>query len=65
MPQNQKNSAAYAAGTVIAWCFIIAIFVGFFYFALYFQKQNLGIYDIEKRLNRLENTIMNKGIQDE
>ena len=65
MPQNQKNSAAYAAGTLLAWCFIIAIFVGVFYFGIYLQKQALGIYDIEKRLNRLENTIMNKGIQDE
>jgi len=44
---------------------VYGIFVGIFYFALYFQKQTLGIYDIEKRLDRLENTIMNKGIQDE
>jgi uncharacterized membrane protein YciS (DUF1049 family) len=63
MSQNQKNSAAYAAGSILAWCFIIGIFVGIFYFALYLQKQSLGIYDIEKRLDRLENTIMNKGIQ--
>ena len=34
-----------------------------FYAAVYVQKETLGVYDIEKRLDRLENTIINKGAQ--
>ncbi len=65
MTETNKNSLAYTAGTLLAWCFIIGMFVGGFYFAIYVQKQTLGIYDVEKRLDRLENTIMNKGVQNE
>lgn len=63
MAETKKSSAAHLAGLLLGWCFIVALFVMIFYAAVYVQKETLGIYDIEKRLDRLENTIINKGAQ--
>ena len=63
MAETKKSSAAYFAGLLLGWCFIILLFVMLFYVAVYVQKETLGVYDIEKRLDRLENTIINKGAQ--
>ena len=65
MAETKKSSAAYFAGLFLGWCFIILLFVMLFYVAVYVQKETLGVNDIEKRLDRLENTIMNKGVQNE
>ena len=63
MAETKKSSAAYFAGLLLGWWFIVALFVMIFYAAVYVQKETLGIYGIEKRLDRLENTIINKGAQ--
>ena len=63
MAETKKSSAAYFAGLLLGWCFIVALFVMIFYAVVYVQKETLGIYGIEKRLDRLENTIINKGAQ--
>ena len=65
MSEKKKNSAAWYAGTLIGWFVIIGIFVCLFYSALYIQKQILGIYDIEERIERLENVIINNSIKNE
>ena len=65
MTEKKKNSAAWYAGTLIGWFVIIAIFIGIFYSGVYIQKEVLGIYDIEKRIERLENAIINKSVQNE
>ena len=63
MAETKKSSASYFAGLLLGWCFIVGLFVMIFFAAVYVQKETLGIYGIEKRLDRLENTIINKGAQ--
>ena len=65
MRDKKKNSVAWYAGTLIGWFVIIGIFVGLFYSGVYIQKQILGIYDIEERIERLENVIINNSIKNE
>ena len=65
MTEKKKNSAAWYAGTLIGWFVIIGIFIGIFYFGVYIQKEVLDIYDIEKRIERLENVIINKSVKHE
>ncbi len=49
----------------MGWFVIIGMFACLFYTGLYIQKEVLGIYDIEKRIERLENAIINKSVQNE
>ena len=56
--QKKNNSAAHLVGTVMGWMLIFCIFYGIFYFGIYLQKQALGIYDLEKKIERLENEIL-------
>jgi len=59
--KNQNKSMAHIAGTIIGWTFIFFIFYGIFYFAIYLQKRSLGIYDLEKRVERLEDNTLSTG----
>ena len=65
MSEKKKNSAAWYAGTLMGWFVIIGMFVCLFYLGLYIQKEVLGIYNIEKRIERLENAIISKSVQNE
>lgn len=65
MSEKKKNSAAWYAGILMGWFVIIGMFACLFYTGLYIQKEVLGIYDIEKRIERLENAIINKSVQNE
>ena len=56
--QKKNNPAAHLVGTVMGWMFIFCIFYGILYFGVYLQKQALGIYDLEKKIERLENEIL-------
>lgn len=57
---EKKNNAAYIAGTLIGWAIILGIFFMIFHGAIVAQKYVLGLYDMEDRIEILEQNLMEK-----
>lgn len=57
---EKKSNLAYAAGTLIGWVFVFGIFFMIIHGAIVAQKYVLGLYDMEDRIERLEQNLMEK-----
>ena len=57
---EKKSNPAYNAGVLIGWAFIFGILFMVFHSAIVVQKYVLGLYDMEDRIERLEQNLMEK-----
>lgn len=55
---KKHGGLAHAFGTIIGWLIILCVVGTLIYWSVVIQKNILGVYDLENRIQKLEHRLM-------